>query len=226
MGKAAPGSENPEPVTDAELTVTGDEPVAVSVTDCVAGVFSETFPKEMLVALMLSVAPPAVPSCNAKFLVTPFAVAVRVADCAELTAETVAENPALVAFAGTLTEAGSVTALLLLARATLSPPLGAAALRETVQLSVPALVMEPLLQLSALNAAVLGSVPSCNAKFLVTPFAAAVKVADCAELTAETVAENPALVAFAGTLTEVEAAVLRHQRDHALLHRSSSRWCS
>jgi hypothetical protein len=171
IGNFAPGSENPAPVTDAELTVTGDEPVAVSVTDCVAGLFSETFPKEMLVALMLSVAPAAVPSCSAKFFETPFAVAVKVADCAEVTAETVAENPALVAFAGTLTEAGSVTALLLLARATLSPLLGAAALRETVHVSVPALVIEPWVQLSALSAAVAGAdVPvPLRATFVVPP---------------------------------------------------------
>ena len=175
IGSLAPGRENPAPVTDAELTVTGDEPVAVRVTDWVDGVFSETLPKEMLVALMLSVAPPAVPSCNAKFFVTPFAVAVKVAACAELTAETAALNPALVAFAGTLTEAGSVTALLLLARVTLSPPLGAAALRETVQVSVPAVVIEDVVQLSALSAAVLGAVPSCNAKVFETPFAVAVK---------------------------------------------------
>jgi hypothetical protein len=43
---------------------------------------------------------------------------------------------------------------LLLARLTANPPLAAAAVRETVQLSVPAAVIELLLQLSALNDAV------------------------------------------------------------------------
>jgi hypothetical protein len=44
-----------------------------------------------------------------------------------------------------------VTALLLLARLTAKPPVGAAAFRVTVQLSVPDPVNDPLVQLSALN---------------------------------------------------------------------------
>jgi hypothetical protein len=62
-------------------------------------------------------------------------------------------NPALVAPAGTVTVLGTVTAELLLDRFTLSPPLGAEAVRVTVQASVPDPVMAPLLQDSALNAA-------------------------------------------------------------------------
>ena len=62
-------------------------------------------------------------------------------------------NPAVVAFAGTVTVAGTVTAALLLDRLTLSPPLGAAALSLTVQASVPDPVMDPPLQESAFNAA-------------------------------------------------------------------------
>lgn len=64
-----------------------------------------------------------------------------------------AENPALVAPAGTVTVLGTVTAELLLDRFTISPPLGAEVLSVTVQASVPDLVMAPLLQDSALNAA-------------------------------------------------------------------------
>lgn len=60
-GKVAPETENPVPLTLAELTVTGAVPVDDSVTDCVAGEFIKTSPKEMLVALMLSVGTP-VPS--------------------------------------------------------------------------------------------------------------------------------------------------------------------
>lgn len=70
---------------------------------------------------------------------------------------TVAVNPALVALAGTVTVAGTDTSPLLLETATLSPPLGAAALRVTVQASVPAVVMVPLLQLNELNAAALAA---------------------------------------------------------------------
>jgi hypothetical protein len=47
--------------------------------------------------------------------------------------------------------AGTVTAELLLARLTVKPPLAAATFSVTVQLSVPAPVIDPLLQLSPLN---------------------------------------------------------------------------
>jgi len=62
-------------------------------------------------------------------------------------------NPAVVAFAGTVTVAGTVTAALLLARLTLRPPLGAAADSVTVHASDPDPVMDPLLQESTFNAA-------------------------------------------------------------------------
>ena len=58
----------------------------------------------------------AAPSCRAKVSVTPLALAVNVADCAVLTDETVAVKLAVVAPAATVTVAGTVTALLLLAR--------------------------------------------------------------------------------------------------------------
>lgn len=63
-------------------------------------------------------------------------------------------NPALVAFAGTITVLGTVTAELLLERFTVSPSPGAAAVSVTVHASVPDPVMAPLLQYSALSAAV------------------------------------------------------------------------
>jgi hypothetical protein len=59
-----------------------------------------------------------------------------------LTAVTAAEKLALVAPDATVTEAGTVTAALLLARFTVNPLLAAAAFRVTVQLSVPAPVIE------------------------------------------------------------------------------------
>jgi hypothetical protein len=81
----------------------------------------------------------------------------------------------------------------------------------TVQLSVPAPVMEELLQISPLNC---GAFPppwltafNCKANVSVTPFASAVTVAVWAELTAVTFALKllvvaPAtIVTFAGTFT-------------------------
>jgi hypothetical protein len=53
---------------------------------------------------------------------------------------------ALVAPAVTVTEAGTVTELLLLATLTVKPPLPAAALSETEQASVPAPVMDEFVQ--------------------------------------------------------------------------------
>jgi P pilus assembly chaperone PapD len=64
-------------------------------------------------------------------------------------------KPALVAFAGTVTVAGSVTAALLLARLTLSPPLGAAAVSVTVQASSTHPVVDVVVQVSVFNADVL-----------------------------------------------------------------------
>ena len=79
--------------------------------------------------------------------------AVSTTACAVVTDDTVAVNAALVAFAGTVTVAGTLTAALLLARLTLNPPLGAAALSFTVQASVPDPVIDPLPQETALNVA-------------------------------------------------------------------------
>jgi hypothetical protein len=68
-----------------------------------------------------------------------------------LTPDTVAVKLAVADPAATVTEAGTVTAELLLARVTANPPLAAATFRVTVQLSVPAPVIDPLVQLSPLN---------------------------------------------------------------------------
>ena len=57
-GKVAPETENPVPLTLAALIVTGAVPVEDRVIDWVAGEFTRTSPKEMLVALMLSVGTP------------------------------------------------------------------------------------------------------------------------------------------------------------------------
>ena len=127
-------------------------PVDSSVTDRIAAVFPCTFPKTTLVGLILSVGTAAF-NCRAKVFDTLPELAVRVADCAVPTDVTVAVKATLVAFAGTMTVAGTVTAALLLDRFTLSPLLAAAEVSVTVQASVPDPVMEPLLQEMPLNAA-------------------------------------------------------------------------
>ena len=81
----------------------------------------------------------------------PPAVAVRVAFCAVVTEAIVALKPMLEAPAGTVTEAGTVTAVFELDRLTARPPVPAAADRLTVQASVPAPVIEFWLQLRLLR---------------------------------------------------------------------------
>ena len=76
-GKVAPETENPVPVTAAELTVTAALPVEESVTDCVDGVFRFTSPKATVVAFTLSVGTAAL-SCREKVWDVVPALAVRV----------------------------------------------------------------------------------------------------------------------------------------------------
>lgn len=78
-------------------------------------------------------------------------VAVRVTVCEVTTGAMVAANCALVAPDGTVTEAGMLTALLLLASETDSPLLEAGAPTVTEQLSVPAPIIDVLEQLSAVR---------------------------------------------------------------------------
>jgi hypothetical protein len=119
-------------------------------------------------------------SCRPKFSVTPPWLAVSVTICAVLTAAMVDVKLALVAPAATVTDAGTVTAPLLLARLTPNPPLGAASFKVIEQLSVPAPVIDERLQLSPLNTGgfVLPwlAALSCNASVSATPPALAVSV--------------------------------------------------
>jgi hypothetical protein len=144
-GKVAPEMEKPRPVSTALLTVTAADPVELRVSVCVAGALRTTLPKEMDVALMLSSALAAF-NCSGKEAVAPLAEAVSEAVWVELTAATVAVTEALVEPAGTVTEAGRETAVLLLARVRARPPVGAAALRVTVHAVEPAPVIELLEQ--------------------------------------------------------------------------------
>ncbi len=113
--------------------------------------FVFTFPKLKLAVLALSVTVEPV-SCSAKVCETPFALAVSVAVCAVFAAVTVAVKLALIDPAATLTDAGTVTELLLLAKAAVNPPLAAATLSVTMQLSVPAPVIELLEQVNPVRA--------------------------------------------------------------------------
>ena len=151
-GKVAPDIVKPVPDNVAELMVTGAVPVEVSVTGSVDGVFTVTLPKARLSGLIVNVGTAAF-NCRAKVLETPPALAVKVTACAVETDDTVAVNPALLALAGTSTVAGTVTAALLLVRDTLKPPLPAGPLSVTVQASLPAPVIDALLQDSALKVA-------------------------------------------------------------------------
>jgi len=78
-------------------------------------------------------------------------LAESVTACALLTEETVAEKLVVVAPAATVTEAGTVTEVLLLLRLTVKPPVGAAVFSETVQASEPAPVMEAFVQVSPVS---------------------------------------------------------------------------
>jgi hypothetical protein len=140
----------PDPATAAALTFTGAVPVDVSVSDCVAAVPTFTFPNDKFDALMPNFGT-VEPNCRANVSAAPPALAVSVTVVGVLTDVTLAVKLALVAPDATVTEAGIVTAVLLLARLTAKPPLGAAAFSVTVQLSVPAAENDPLVQLRPPN---------------------------------------------------------------------------
>lgn len=157
IGKVAPESVKPAPVTPALSMMIGAEPVAVTVTDSVVGAFTATLPNEILPGLM-PIFRCAASSFSANCFETCATVAVRVTVCSPLTRETVVGNPTLVALAGTMTVVGTEIEVAtegsatVLDNVTLNPPLGAAELNDTVQVSVPTPVIDELLQESALSA--------------------------------------------------------------------------
>jgi hypothetical protein len=112
----------------------------------------------MFVALMLRF-PDAGVRLSAKVFETLPALAVSVTVWAELNEDTVAAKDALVAPAGTVAALGTVTVLLLLDRLTLNPPVGAAALRVVVQVTLPEVVIEELLQEKEFSAGAAAPVP-------------------------------------------------------------------
>jgi hypothetical protein len=144
VGRLVDDTENPVPVTAIVLTVTDAVPLEVRVTVWVVELSITTAPKEILVAFTLRIGVAAFSWSEIDFELLPV-VAVRVAVCEVLTAVTAAVNVALDAAAGTVTDAGTVTELLPLARATLIPPVGADPDSVTVQLSdsEPVIDVEP-----------------------------------------------------------------------------------
>jgi hypothetical protein len=137
----------------AALTVTDEVPLDVSLTVCVDGVFRLTLPKATVLEPSVSAVVPEVAGCSFSAQVSSLSLsdAVSVAVCAAVTADAVAVNPALFAPEAMVTDAGTFTALLLLARVTARLLLALLA-SVTVQASVPAPFIELLVQLSALNA--------------------------------------------------------------------------
>ena len=141
------------PVTATEFTVTAAVPLEVSVTVCVVALFITTLPNETLVVFRLRAGEAAFSCSETAFEVLPV-VAVSVTDCALLTEATFAVKTALVAVAGTVTEVGRVTAPLVLARLTLSPPVGAEPDKVTLQESASVPVIEVLPHDTALTVGV------------------------------------------------------------------------
>ena len=107
-------------------------------------------PNPIAVALIAN-AEVAALSCSTKVFDDEFALAVNAAVCAELTHVTFAVKDAEDEPGATVTVAGAVTALLLLDTEIACPPVGAVELKDTVQLSDPEPVNEPLLHTRALT---------------------------------------------------------------------------
>jgi hypothetical protein len=150
-GNVAPDILKPVPVKTAELIVTASVPAEVKVRDCgVAAVLTCTLPNARLPELNVSVgtaagAPAAALSCSWNHLVTPPPAACSTGDCAAATAEAVAVKTPVVEPACTVTLDGTVTAVPLLDKLTVSVEV-AAELSSTVQTSVPAPVKLTVLQ--------------------------------------------------------------------------------
>lgn len=145
-GKVVPETVKPVPASAGALMVRGKFPTELKVSDFVVGVFTTTLPKASDVALVVRVRVAASSWSEAVLEIAP-SVAVRVAVAAvKLVQFTVAVKLAVVAPAATETEAGTVTAVLLLASVTLDPPIAAAALMVSVQTSVVEPVTEALAQ--------------------------------------------------------------------------------
>ena len=134
---------------------------------------------------------------RARDLVVPLRVAVMEGFWSEVTAAAVAVKVAEVAAAATVTEAGTVTAeVLLLARATVAPPAGAALERVTVQEVEEEAARVVLVQ--SREVGVIGRAVMERAADLVMPLRVAVMVDVWSEVTAAAVAVKVALARVCG----------------------------
>ena len=153
-GNDAPETEKPLPEMFAALMVSVLVPLDAMVTVCVAVVPVVTLPndRDAGVTVMAGAEAGGLSWMENVWFILP-AEAVSVTACEVVTAAAVAVKAALVDPAATVIEVGTVMAALLLARATDRPPLPAAAVRVTVQESVPAPVMALLAQVRLLRLA-------------------------------------------------------------------------
>jgi hypothetical protein len=144
-----PDVEKPGPLTVTEATVRGAVPVELRVIDCTTGVLSVTLPNPSEVALIFKAAVAAF-NCNEVVRELFWVFAVSVTDWALLTKAALAVNLAVAAVAGTVIELGTLTALLLLARLTIRPPVGAEPDKVTLHASASDPVIDVLAQDTAL----------------------------------------------------------------------------
>lgn len=100
-GVLTPEALKPVPLRASPLMVTGAVPEEVRVTGWVAGVLSWTVPNAILLVLTVSAGTDGL-SCREADLDMPLALAVRVAVCVVVTADALAEKPAVVAPQGRL----------------------------------------------------------------------------------------------------------------------------
>ena len=135
---------------------------------------------------------------NANVREPPFRLAVNVAFVSLATVAAVAVNVAVVAPTATVTDPGTLAAPLSLDNATLAPPVGAAALRVTVQLLVPGVATVAGVQLRLAGCT---NGLSVMVAVRLTPPAEAVIVAVVEPATVPAVAANVALEAPAETVT-------------------------
>jgi hypothetical protein len=156
IGNVPAASVKPAPLTVAPLMVTGAVPVELRVIDWVVGVFTPALAKVMLDEVRLS-AGAGTFNWMANVSVTPPALAVSVAVCALATGVAYALNWTLDRFALTNPAGDTVTAALLLDKATLRPAAGAGPLMVAVQRSVAVPPIEALVQDRPLNCGVVAA---------------------------------------------------------------------
>jgi hypothetical protein len=146
------------PARPAEVRVTAAAPVDVKVSVCATGVPTAELPNARLLALTLK---PGVASSTSmlKSSVTPFELADSTTAWLLETAEMAALKLAVVAPAATVTDDGTETAALLLARFTTVPPAGEAELSVTLHESEPWLAIARLQEKALIAGTTITPVP-------------------------------------------------------------------